>query len=179
MNARAPDIHDESCLILIGMAGAGKTTLGRELAARLGWAQVDTDHIIEAWWGRPLQDISDALGKEEFIRAEEEIVSSLALKRCVVSTGGSVIYGPKAVAHLKVLGPVVFLCPGLEKIMERVASNPHRGLAIAPGQTVEDLYNERRPLYEAAADFSVDTGSRSAAECALDILEWLQWQETG
>jgi shikimate kinase len=177
MNARPPKIDDESCLTLIGMAGAGKTTLGRELAARLGWAQVDTDHVIEAWWGRPLQDISDALGKQEFIRAEEEIVSMLTLKRCVISTGGSVVYGPKAVAHLRELGPVVFLCPGLEKIVARVASNPQRGLAIAPGQTVEDLYNERRPLYEAAADFSVDTGARSAARCAQDILEWLQWRE--
>jgi shikimate kinase len=159
---------------LIGMAGAGKSTVGKVLAERLGWAHVDTDHVIEAWWGRDLQAISDALGKEKFVEAEEKIVAGLMLARCVISTGGSVVYGPKAVARLKELGPLVHLDPGLDEVKRRVSLNPERGLAIAPGQTLEDLYAERMALYADAADFYVDTHALSIDECADLIIEWLR-----
>jgi shikimate kinase len=168
----------DGCVTLIGMAGAGKSTVGKILAERLGWAHVDTDHIIESWWGRSLQDISDVLGRDRFVAAEEEIVAGLALRRCVISTGGSVVYGPRAVERLREFGPLVHLDPGVDEIRRRVDLNPDRGLAIAPGQTLEDLYAERGALYEAAADFFVDTRQLSPEESAERIVEWLGRGET-
>ncbi|WP_035252794.1 homoserine kinase [Desulfocurvus vexinensis] len=168
---------DLPCVTLIGMAGAGKSTVGRALALRLGWAHLDTDHVIEADLGRPLQDVFDGLGREAFIRTEERIVSGLRLKRCVISTGGSVVYGPAAVARLRALGPVVHLHAALDVVARRVGAGQGRGLAIAPGQTIADLYNERRALYEAAADLTVDSGALAPDDCAGAIADWLARRE--
>lgn len=165
------------CITLIGMAGAGKTTIGRAVAERLGWPQLDTDHVIEAHYGRPLQDIADAFGRDRFVEAEDDIVSALAVVRTVISTGGSVVYGQRCMQRLKELGPVIYLAASQEVILERVAMNPDRGLAIAPGQTVTDLFNERMPLYEAAADFVVNSGEMNPDECATAICEWLKQRE--
>ena len=164
------------CVTLIGMAGAGKTTVGKALALRLEWAHVDTDHLIEAFFGRALQDVFDSLGREKFLKVEEEIVSQLGIKRAVVSTGGSVVYGPLALARLKELGPVVHLEPGLEAARTRVGDAQGRGLAIGDGQSFEDLYNERKPLYHAAADLTVPSQGSSAEVCAEAIERWIKEQ---
>lgn len=173
MSDSTAKVSERGCVTLIGMAGAGKSTVGKILAERLGWAYVDTDHIIEAWWGRGLQAISEALGRDRFVAAEEEIVAGLKLNRCIISTGGSVIYGPRAVARLKSFGPLIHLDPGPGEIRRRVELKPDRGLAIGPGQTLEDLYEERRELYEAAADFYVDTKDLTPEQSADRIIEWL------
>ena len=167
---------DTPCVTLMGMAGAGKTTVGRTLAKRLGWAHVDTDHLMEAFFGRALQDIFDSLGRERFLKAEEELVSRLAFKRTVISTGGSVIYGKDALEQLHLLGPVVHLEPGLEAARERVGDAAGRGLAIADGQSFADLYNERKPLYENAADLTVTSSGSSAEACTEQIVAWLTEQ---
>ncbi|WP_461208857.1 homoserine kinase [Desulfocurvus sp. DL9XJH121] len=161
------------CVTLVGMAGAGKSTVGAALAERLGWAHVDTDLLIEAFFGQELQAVFDALGRERFLEAEEEVVAGLNLKRAVVSTGGSVIYGPRAVARLKELGPVIHLEPGLEEARKRVGDARGRGLAIADGQSFDDLYRERRPLYEAAADLTLPSSGSSAPACAEAAAKWL------
>lgn len=168
----------EDCSVsLIGMAGAGKSTLAPLLAAILGWEHIDTDSVVEAYYGRSLQDIVDRLGVPEFRKAEEYILSSLGVVRTVVSTGGSVIYGPGAMERLKGLGPVVYLRIGLETCLRRVGGGEGRGLARMPGQTLEDLYAERMPLYEKYADFSVDTDRCSPQECAELICNWLKSKE--
>lgn len=167
-------LPDSECLSLIGMAGAGKSTVGLLLAQTLGWAHLDTDRLIEAYYGASLQRVFDGLGLQGFREAEEKVVASLGAKRCVISTGGSVIYGPSAVAKLKSLGPVVHLHAGLPSILARVADGAERGLAIAPGQTLEALYNERAPLYAAAADLTVETDAHNPEECARIILEWIE-----
>lgn len=154
-----------SCVSLIGMAGAGKSTLGRMLAERLDWASLDTDSLIEATYGMPLQQVLDGLGLDEFLRAEEALVSMLSVRRTVISTGGSVVYGPKAVERLKLLGPVVFLDIGLETFLKRVGGGEGRGLAIAPGKTREDLFAERQPLYRAAADHTIRTDEGTRQDC--------------
>lgn len=168
-----PRLWEGGCVSLIGMAAAGKSTLGRLLAEKLGWAHLDTDRMIEAYYGLPLQDVLDGMGLDRFITAEERIVSLLGVRRAVVSTGGSVVYGPRAMARLKLLGPVVHLDVSLENFLKRVGDGGNRGLAIAPGSTLADLYNERQPLYRAAADFTLNTDSPDQQATLARLLAWL------
>ncbi|WP_415714175.1 homoserine kinase [Maridesulfovibrio sp.] len=168
----------ENCsVILIGMAGAGKSTLAPLLAEKLGWEHMDTDSVIEGYYGRRLQGIVDHLGVPEFRRAEEYIISGLGVFRTVISTGGSVVYGPKAMERLKLLGPVIYLRISSETCLSRVGSGDDRGLAISPGQSLECLYNERIPLYEKYADFAVDTDALSPEESVVKIYNWLKSKE--
>ena len=155
------------------MAGAGKTTVGRLVARALGWAFVDSDHIIEAAFAAPLQRVADAMSKEAFIDMEAEIVSSLRLCRTVIATGGSVVYRQSTMEHLAGLGPVVYLDVPMKVILERIARNPDRGLAIAPGQTVEELFLEREALYRRYATVSVASCGLSPSESARLALEKL------
>ncbi|MBP3731143.1 MAG: shikimate kinase [Mailhella sp.] len=155
------------------MAGSGKTTIGRLLAKALGWAFADSDHIIEAAYAAPLQQISDALGKEAFIEMEAEIIGGLRLCRTVLATGGSVVYRESAMRHLRGMGPIVYLDVPMNIVLERIARNPDRGLAIAPGQTVEDLFLEREALYRRYATVSVRLTELSPAECVQITLDAL------
>jgi shikimate kinase len=160
-------------LIMIGMAGAGKTTIGQELASLLGMPQLDTDHVVEAHYGTDLQTISMSMSKDEFLDLECAVIMRLNLKRCVISTGGSAVYRAPAVNHLKTLGPLIHISVSLPIIMERIARRPERGLAINPGQTLENLYNERAALYSAAADFTVEGGHSPASVYADRIARML------
>lgn len=161
----------QPCITLVGMAAAGKSTLGEMLANRLGWGQLDTDRFMESYYAMPLQAIMDTYGLEEFLRIEEQLVSELGLTRTVISTGGSVIYGPRAVAKLKGLGKMVLLDIDEATFLERVGDGENRGLAIAPGSTMSDLYNERQPLYRAAADIVVRTDRHTPEECVDQIIK--------
>ncbi len=164
---------DSSCLILVGMAGAGKSTLAPLLAQRLGWEHLDTDRLIEAWFGQSLQAILDACGPEEFLRLEENVVSRLAAVRCVVSTGGSVVYSPKIMQRLKLLGRVVHLHIDRQTFLDRVGRADDRGFVCREGLSLEDVYNERQPLYRAAADITVATDSCTPEECVEQIVSGL------
>jgi len=153
------------------MAGAGKTTLGAMLARQLDWGQLDTDLYLESYYGMPLQTIMDTYGLDDFLRIEDHLVSELGLTRTVISTGGSVIYGTQAMARLKELGKVVFLDIDETTFLKRVGDGENRGLAIAPGASMSDLYNERQPLYRAAADIVVRTDRDTPEACVAQILE--------
>ena len=168
-----PNLPENSCITFIGMAGAGKTTVGRLVARALDWAFADSDHIIEAACGAPLQAVTDSMTKEAFIDLEADMVCDLRFTRTVISTGGSVIYRQRSMEHLASLGPVVYLDVPLSTILERIARNPDRGLAIAPGQTIEDLFREREELYRRYATLSVYTGGIGAVESARRVLEKL------
>lgn len=161
------------CISLVGMAGAGKSTVGRALAEQLGWRQVDTDSLIEAYFGAPLQAVFDHLGYDAFLDAEEQLVAELSARRCIVSTGGSVVYRQRAVDRLRELGPVVFLRVRYETTQQRVEPQSHRGLAIRPGQTLHELYLERQPLYEQAAGLIIQVDGATPEECARQILQQL------
>ncbi len=173
MHLLPPPTHQSPCLTIIGMPGAGKSTVGQALAHQLEWAFVDTDHLIEASYAARLQSITDAMGKEEFLDIESTIVQTLRVRRTVIATGGSVVYREAAMRHLQHLGAVIYLDVPLSLIIKRIALNPERGLAIAPGQTIEDLYEERRNLYQKYATHCIQAEKRSPAACVHEILTLL------
>ena len=169
-----PDkVPPRGCICLIGMAASGKTTIGRELAALLNWAHVDTDHLIEAAYGTKLQLITDALGKNAFLDVESSIIRSLVMGNVVLSTGGSVVYRQEAVDFLANLGPLLHIDVPLPIILARIARKPDRGLAINPGQTIEDLYNERQELYARAASKRFVGSEAPAVNLVREIADWV------
>lgn len=163
-------MRQEPCVILIGMPGAGKSAIGRILASEIGYAFLDTDYLLESVYARRLQDIADALSCEEFRDAESEMIRAIQASSCVIATGGSAVYRPEAIAHLRKLGPLVHLKASLEAIRERVALNPERGISFGECQKLEDLYAERMGLYKSCCNLEVDTSSQSAEECASEII---------
>lgn len=170
-----PDkVAAHGCITIIGMAAAGKTTIGRELGALIDWPSVDSDHIIESCYGVRLQSIADSLDKEGFLDLEMQVIKTIGTRRTVVSTGGSVVYREEAMRYLQSLGPVIYLAVPLPIILERIARKPERGLAIAPGQTIEDLYNERAKLYDRYATWTVEGGGAPPHTYARAIAKWLE-----
>ena len=111
--------------------------------------------------------------KEEFLDVEADAICNLNVKRTVLSPGGSAVYRQRAVDYLRSLGPIVFLDVPTPVIIERINRNPERGLAIAPGQTIEDLIAERAALYDAAADFHLKAEGLNPEQCAHAIVDWL------
>lgn len=164
---------EKRCVTLIGIAGAGKSTVGGLLAEALGWAHVDTDKLLEAYYGLPLQNLLESVGLPTFLQLEEHLVANLGVQRSVVSTGGSVIYGPRAVARIKELGPVIHLHVEPETFAARVNAAPNRGLAIGE-KTKEELHAERLPLYRATADVEFATDEPAPRETVRQILRWLE-----
>lgn len=157
-------------IILIGMPSCGKSTLGRILAKELGYGYVDTDDIIIRQNGCPLRDILDAEGVDGFVRREEEAICSVQAQRTVIATGGSAIYSEKAMAHLKTLGRVVYLCLTFDEVERRLGDLHARGVAIAPGSTLQDLFNERVPLYEKYADLTVHIRDGNSVRQSVAVL---------
>lgn len=163
----------QPCITLIGMAASGKSTIGRALAQYLAWAHVDADAVIEAYYGVALQTLAESMDKESFLDCEASVIKSLRLQRTVLSAGGSVVYRPEAMLHLQVLGPIVRLDVPLPVILERIARKPNRGLAIAPGQSIEGLVNERELLYAQWADLTFATADLAIEESARSIAKLL------
>ncbi len=168
---KAGVLSDTQCLSLVGMPGAGKSVIGAKVAEELGWAHMDTDYLIEATYGVRLQAVANALDKESFLDVEAAIIASMRVQRAVISTGGSVIYRPEAMQWLASLGPIVHLDAPLPLLLERIAHNPDRGIAIAPGQSMEDLFREREILYRQWANCSVQVSGLSVDQCVAAVLE--------
>lgn len=166
--------HKTPCITLVGMPGAGKSTVGVALAQVLGWSLVDTDHLIEAIYGVPLQSVADALHKDAFLDVEARVIESIRLFRAVLATGGSVVYRDTAMQHLRGLGPVVHLHVSLPLLEDRIARKPDRGLAIAPGQTIADLFAEREALYTRYAQCRIEADTLSPTLCARAVLDTLR-----
>lgn len=157
-------------IILVGMPSCGKSTLGRMLAKELHYDFLDTDEVIIRLNGCPLRDILDARGVDGFIRVEEEAVCTVQAQNSVIATGGSVVYSEKAMAHLKAMGKVVYLRLTFEEMDRRLGDLHARGVAIAPGSTLQDLYNERTPLYEKYADITVNIVNGNSVRQSLKNL---------
>ncbi|MCD8201727.1 MAG: shikimate kinase [Clostridia bacterium] len=146
-------------VILIGMPASGKSTAGVILAKHLGYNFLDCDLAIQGKTGELLHETIARIGNEGFIKTEEFVNLSLSPDRSVISTGGSAIYSPAAMAHFGQLGRIIYLKVSLEKIIERVHGEDLflRGVVMRGNcETIEDLYKERCPLYEKYADITID-----------------------
>ncbi|HIQ73807.1 MAG TPA: shikimate kinase [Candidatus Cottocaccamicrobium excrementipullorum] len=143
-------------ITLIGMPSSGKSTIGVLLAKRLGYSFVDVDIVIQEKEGRLLKEIIAQEGMEGFLKVEERVNAELDVRKSVIAPGGSVIYGEKAMEHLKEISEVVYLKMSYEEMEKRIGNVVDRGVALKPGFTLRDLYNERVPLYEKYADIVVD-----------------------
>lgn len=158
-------------IILIGMPGAGKSTVGVVLAKKLGYAFVDADLVIQSREGKLLHEIIAERGVEGFWRVEESVGESMEASRTVIATGGSAVYGPKAIAHYKQIGTVVYLSLPLDEIRERLGDLNERGVTLREGQDLAGLYEERVPLYEGYADYTVACEGLSIREIVKKIAE--------
>lgn len=161
-------------ITLIGMPGSGKSTVGIVLAKMLGMDFVDTDLVIQQREGALLQQLIDKHGNETFLDMEQAAICSVDCRRSVIAPGGSVIYRQGSIDHLKQLGKVVYLKVPVDELVVRLGDISQRGIALAPGQTIEDLYNARCPRYEAAADIVVDcSGYQRIEDTARRVMEQL------
>lgn len=160
---------NEKNIILIGMPGAGKSTVGVVLAKKLGYAFVDADLVIQSWEGKLLHDIIAERGVEGFWMLEEAVGESIEAERTVIATGGSAVYGENAMAHYKESGTVVYLSLPLKEIRERLGDLTERGVTLREGQDLDGLYAERQPLYEKYADVTVECEGLSIREIVEQI----------
>ena len=158
-------------VILIGMPGAGKSTVGVVLAKRLGYTFMDSDLVIQNRKGKLLHELIAEKGVEGFWRIEEEINTSLEVNHTVIATGGSVIYGSRAMEHFKQIGIIVYLKLSLEAITERLGDLNERGVTLREGQDLAALYAERIPMYERYADITMDCEGLSIREIVAAIAE--------
>ncbi len=143
-------------VVLIGMPGVGKSTIGVILAKVLGYQFVDADLVIQKEEGKLLKDIIAEKGTDGFIQVENRVNSQLNVERAIIATGGSVVYGKEAMAHLKEIGTVVYLKQSLSILEKRLRNIKNRGVVLKKGQTLKDLYMERTKLYEKYADITID-----------------------
>lgn len=157
-------------VILIGMPGAGKSTVGVVLAKRMGYRFVDSDLVIQERTGMLLHQIIEEKGLDGFIQLENDIHVSLCMEQSVIATGGSVIYGTEAMEHLKKMGTVVYLMLSYDTIEHRLGDLNERGVAVREDQSLSDLYEERIPYYEKYADVIIDCEDKMIKDIVADIL---------
>lgn len=156
-------------IVLIGMPGAGKSTIGVLLAKTLGKDFIDTDLLIQAKEKRLLQEIINEQGINIFLEIEEEVILGLQVDNAVIATGGSAIYSDKAISYLKQDGIVVYLKLTYEEIEQRINNMASRGIVIVKGQSLFDLYQERTPKYEQKADLILDCTGKSIEESVQSV----------
>lgn len=135
-------------IILIGMPGAGKSTIGVILAKVLGMNFVDSDLLIQKQEGKLLNEIIETVGLDAYLSIENRINKEIEMENTVIATGGSVVYCPEAMEHLRGIGTVVYIRLSYETINDRLGNMRKRGVVFRKGQSLRSLYEERCPLYE-------------------------------
>ncbi|NCO53150.1 MAG: shikimate kinase [Deltaproteobacteria bacterium] len=160
-------------LILIGMPAAGKSTLGVLLAKRLALDFIDTDLLLQRRMGLRLHQMINLKGLHSFRAAEEQTLLTLDCQQAVIATGGSVIYSPAGMAHLAQLGRILYLEISLEQLARRLDDCGQRGVVMAPGQSLADLYAERTPLYRRYAEVMISCDGREMTQIIDEIVAQL------
>ena len=151
-------------IVLIGMPGVGKSTAGVILAKLIGYQFVDSDLEIQRQENRLLKEIIEQEGVDGFLAIENRVNSQLNPRHAVVATGGSAVYGEEAMRHLKEIATVVYLRVPFPVLDSRLSDIKGRGVTLREGQTLYDLFEERRPLYERYADLIIDETAESSIE---------------
>ncbi len=160
-------------ITLIGMPASGKSSVGVVLAKRLGKKFVDTDIVIQEKYGKLLKELIEEHGDEGFREIEDEVNAGLDLDNSIISPGGSVVYGEKAMQHLKEISVIIYLELSYTAIKSRLGDLRERGITLKEGQSLKDLYLERVPLYEKYADITVNEMKKSLAKTIDEICERL------
>lgn len=160
-------------VILIGMPGAGKSTIGVMLAKELAKDFIDTDVLIQVREGKTLQEIMDESDYLNLRRIEEEVLLETNLPNHVIATGGSVVYGDAGMQHMKKYGPVVFLNVSLPELTRRIHNYESRGIARRPDQSFQDVFDERNKLYRRYADIVIDCDGLDQGQVIAALLKAL------
>jgi shikimate kinase len=156
-------------IVLIGMPGAGKSTIGVVLAKNLGIAFVDSDIVIQQVEDKMLHELIEEHGQDGFLEIEDRVNSSINPKAAVIATGGSVVYCENAMKHLKEIAVICYLKLSYESIEERLGDLQERGVVLKEGQTLRNLYDERIPLYEKYAGMTVECEGKNIREIVMEI----------
>lgn len=164
----------KSNIVLLGMPGSGKSTVGVLLAKRLGKQFVDTDLLIQQKESRLLCEIIAAEGMDRFIEIENEVNCSVWTENSVIAPGGSAVYGKAAMEHFKEIADIVYLKLSCQSIKERLGDYTQRGVVCRKGQNLEALYQERCPLYEQYADYTVECDGRRIGETLEAVIKELK-----
>lgn len=164
----------KSNITLIGMPASGKSTVGVLLAKRLGYSFVDVDLVIQNKEKRLLKEIIEQEGMEGFLAVEDRVNCELDVTRSIIAPGGSVIYGEKAMEHLKEISTVVYLKLSYRDVSYRLGDLKDRGVALKDGMTLRDLYDERVPIYEKYADITIDETGKTAGKTVDELREIME-----
>ena len=160
-------------IVLIGMPGAGKSTMGVILAKTLGRNFIDTDIVAQETTGRLLQEIIDEEGTDAFLKTEEKTILSLHFHHAVIATGGSVVFSEKAMEHLKKEGVILYLKISFEEMERRLKNITTRGIVLVAGQSLHEMYNQRVSLYEKYADITIDCSDGEFEQCIGNVMNEL------
>lgn len=168
-------INNTSNIILIGMPGAGKSTLGVVLAKILNYSFIDADLLIQSQCDKTLQKIIDACGPDGFIEVENEVLCTLSADQSVIATGGSAVYSDEAMKHLSSIGTVVYLQVSLKELENRLGGLYERGVVMKDGigMSLNALYEERIPLYEKYAEVTIDIDGLPVRDAARQLVDKL------
>lgn len=161
-------------IVLTGMPGVGKSTIGVILAKQLGYEFVDSDLVIQRRENRLLSEIIEHEGVDGFIEIENQVNASLSVEKSVIATGGSVVYGREAMEHLKKTGKIIYLRISYQELENRLGNLKGRGVILRKGQTLRHIYEERIPLYEMYADYIVDEENLDIEGTLQKILETIK-----
>ncbi len=161
-------------IVLIGMAGAGKSTLGVLLAKALGMDYLDTDIVIQQRTGRLLREIIENEGLDVFLKTEEQAILGLDVDNHVIATGGSAVYSGAAMQALHKGGRIIYLYVPYREIEKRVKNIKSRGVVLKKGNSLKEEYREREPLYRKYGDLTVDCTGRDVEHCVETVLKYLK-----
>ena len=156
-------------LVLVGMPGSGKSTIGILLAKSIKYPFIDTDIFIQSKEGKYLQDIINVQGLEAFLKIEEKYILSLDVNQYVIATGGSAIYSEKTMRKLKSNGTILFLDVSFKLIKKRINNLYTRGIVKKASQNLKDIYKERKPLYQRYADIIIYCNNKNQEEIVSEI----------
>lgn len=164
-------------IILIGMPGSGKSTLGVVLAKKLGYSFIDSDIVIQDTYMTTLEHLIDQYGDAGFIKIEDEVNCTISPQHTIIATGGSAVYGDKAMQHFKDIGTVVYLKVPEKELQSRLGSLKERGVVSNGKTTIEEIFADRKRLYEKYADITIEQEGRDIRQLVESIYGKLKERE--